>query len=305
MKPKVLIVGLGKIGMMYDFSKKINFSNHADSFFNNKNFKLVGGVDTKHKKRKLFAKKYKLPSYSDFVNAYKKLKPNILTISVPTDKFDNIFNLIISNNLRPKLILLEKPGSYNFINLKFFNNYCKKKKIQLFINYQRIYSENLNKIKANITPKVIGKILSINIFYHKGFYNSCSHYINFLFKILNKNKFNNLKIINFKKKNDDYLINFNVYLKYILKFRTNKKNFDEKIVINGSKAKFFYFTEKSKVYVLKNRKKINIDNDFDKLQLNVLKKIIYLYGTNVNFNINNNLKTLKFLNFVTRKLQKS
>ena len=55
MKIKTLIIGLGKIGLFYNFSNvKKNNSNHSDVFFNSKDFFLVGGVEIKN--RNIFKK---------------------------------------------------------------------------------------------------------------------------------------------------------------------------------------------------------------------------------------------------------
>lgn len=303
MKPKVLIIGLGKIGMMYNFyDKAINYTNHCDAFFNNENFQLVGGVEVSSKKKKLFNKKYKLPCYSNFKVAYKKHKPDILVLSVPTDQLENFFLQITKNNLKPKLILLEKPGAYDYIKLKNFFEYCKIKKIQLFLNYQRSYSLNLSNIRNHLSSSKFGKIKSINIYYHKGFFNSCSHYVNFLFILLKMNNIKNLKILSYKKIKRDYLINLNFKMKYLINLKINVKDQPEKIVFNGSKAKICFFTELSKIYLYLGKKKYLIESDFKNQQLNVLKKIKKLICKKNNFNINNNLKTLKLLNLVTKNL---
>lgn len=303
MKPKVLIIGLGKIGMMYNFyNKKIKYNNHSDAFFDNKNFQLIGGVELNKERRKLFRKKYKLPCYSNLKVAYKKCKPDILVLSVSTEKSEHFFECIKENNLRPKLILLEKPGSYEYIKLKFFYNYCKAKKIQLFFNYQRSYSQKLLNFRNFLDYKKIGKLKSINIYYSKGLYNSCSHYLNLLFLLLKTNTIKNLKILDHKKIKKDFLVNFSFQMKYLVNFRVIKNKMPEKIIFNGSKINVIYLTELSKIYYYIGKKKYLINNDFNTQQLNVLKKINQLIGTGVNFNITNNLKTLKFLNSVTKDL---
>jgi hypothetical protein len=65
MKIKTLVVGLGNIGMMYNFKKKKSFSNHCSAVTNNLNFDLIGAVETKSFKRNLFKKKFKLPCFAN------------------------------------------------------------------------------------------------------------------------------------------------------------------------------------------------------------------------------------------------
>ena len=56
MKKRAFIIGLGNIGMMYDYNinKKDIALTHANALSNNKNFTLVGAYDNDLKKRKLF-----------------------------------------------------------------------------------------------------------------------------------------------------------------------------------------------------------------------------------------------------------
>ena len=58
---KVLIVGLGSIGMNYDLNDKSGkkILTHANAFSNNDYFTLIGGVDLKEESRKTFNKRYK------------------------------------------------------------------------------------------------------------------------------------------------------------------------------------------------------------------------------------------------------
>ena len=51
MKIETLVVGLGKIGMLYDYKKKKHFNNHCDAIKNHSFFKLIGGVDINKKKK--------------------------------------------------------------------------------------------------------------------------------------------------------------------------------------------------------------------------------------------------------------
>ena len=70
MKIKTLIIGVGKIGFEYGFKKNFNLS-HFKSFQENKNFEIIGIVDTNLKKKNFFIKK-KIPFFSNFKEAIKK-----------------------------------------------------------------------------------------------------------------------------------------------------------------------------------------------------------------------------------------
>ena len=67
-----LVVGLGQIGMLYDYKKNDKYLSHAQSILKSKNFVLKAGIDTSYNKRNKFKKKFKpafqiLQKHSKFV----------------------------------------------------------------------------------------------------------------------------------------------------------------------------------------------------------------------------------------------
>ena len=54
MKISTIVVGLGKIGMMYDFKKKNHYNNHCQALETHKNFNLIAAVDSDKNKKKNF-----------------------------------------------------------------------------------------------------------------------------------------------------------------------------------------------------------------------------------------------------------
>ena len=91
---KVLIIGLGNIGLLYDFNKKNMQLTHSTAFFNNKSFKLIGGVDKSKNKINLFKKKFNTEGFTEIGHALEKLSPDIIVISTETDKHLKIINEI-------------------------------------------------------------------------------------------------------------------------------------------------------------------------------------------------------------------
>jgi|688.fasta_scaffold254635_2 hypothetical protein len=297
MKIKTLVVGLGNIGMMYNFKKKKSFSNHCSAVTNNLNFDLIGAVETKSFKRNLFKKKFKLPCFANLSSAFIHTNPELIIISVPTNRMDSIFKIIIKKKIIPKIILLEKPGSFSYKNLFKFVDFCKLKKIKLMINYNRMYSKKINKIEKYLNFKFIGSLSEIKIIYHKGFYNSCSHYINFLQLFYKISDVNNIVIHKIKKIKKDYLVDckFKSKSKYTFKLEVSK-NQDEKIIFIGTKGKIVYLTEKNKIFFKSSSKYIDIENDFHKEQENVLKEVYKFLTNKIFIDISFPLNTLKILN---------
>ena len=294
MKIKTLIIGLGNIGMLYDYKKKNHYNNHCESVNIHPNFELLGGVDINKKRNFLFEGKYNLPSFNTIYLAYKKLIPELIIISTPTENNDQIYKLIMKKKILPKAFLIEKPGSYSFASFQKFSDFCKKKKILIFLNYPRSYSESVKKL-SKIINKDKNEYKSVDIIYRKGFYNSCSHYINFLFTLFDVKNF---KIISLEKRKifkKDFLINCNIKIKLPIKFISASKNIKEKMIFYGKKVKIIYLTEYSQLFLL-DKNKTMIKNDFDKNLKNVFDKIFILYKKKKYFNLENNLNTLKLLN---------
>ncbi len=81
---KSIVIGLGKVGMGYDYNKsKNNFINsHSQSINLNKSFILSAGVDLVKRRRSNFEKKFNKPTYKSISQAIKKVKPKLVVIPV-------------------------------------------------------------------------------------------------------------------------------------------------------------------------------------------------------------------------------
>jgi hypothetical protein len=299
MKRTVLIIGLGKIGMLYK-RDQFNFNNHSDLFFYTKKFKLVSGVDLNKKKNLIFEKKYSLKAYESFIECYQALKPKIIIICVTTSSTKKIYKQIIDNKIKPKYFIIEKPGAFNYLELKKFSIYCKKNQISLLINYQRNFS-NLNlKIKKIVFKnKAFHNLKKIDIIYKKGLYNSCSHYINFLLSILDEKYFQKSIVDKQYKKSDiyDYFLNFSFNSIIPIKF-IYKQNATESIIFYGkNKSKIVYKTEKKKILFHNNNVIKNIVSDIKICQQNLVNKFDTILKKKENL-LKNSLLTLKLANMI-------
>ena len=111
-KHKALIIGLGNIGMGYDYNLSHHdyILTHAQALHNDRNYELLGGVDISRKKQSDFTKKFNLPSFSKINSEVKSLNPDVVSISVNTEFHLNVLKEVV-RSLSPKLIVLEKPIS--------------------------------------------------------------------------------------------------------------------------------------------------------------------------------------------------
>jgi hypothetical protein len=297
MKISTIVVGLGKIGMMYDFKKKNHYNNHCQALETHKNFDLIAAVDSDKNKKKNFLKKYNLPFFTNLSKAFKETKPNLIIISTPTSQNDKLFDYIKRYNINPKIFLIEKPGSYNYDNFKKFIVFCKKKKIRIIINYQRSFCDSLKIFNKFLS---LDKNIKIYVNYKKSFYNSCSHYINFFFKIIKTKNYKIIDVSSYKQFNKDFVADCKIKIKYLIEFKF-KKNSQEKIIFqNSKKHSLTYYTEKSKI-ILKKQSISNIKNNFNLNLKNLLDTIYRQYKKKNNFNLNSSLTTLKIITNIKKR----
>jgi predicted dehydrogenase len=178
---KVLIIGLGKIGMGYDINNNStkDILSHSKAFNEHKNFKLIGGVDPDKNKCNLFSLTFGCHSYTSLDDALANNKPDIFVVSTPTELHYDTINNILSKFI-PTAILCEKPISYSLKEAKKIIQLCKKLKCKLYINYMRRSDVGVQEIVKRINKNLIIPPAKGIVFYSKGIYNSASHFINLL-----------------------------------------------------------------------------------------------------------------------------
>jgi predicted dehydrogenase len=282
-KKKVLIVGLGNIGLHYDLKKnnKLFKLSHSNCFSQHNFFDLQGAVDKKINNLKLFHKKYGKNIFSNLKKALNFISPEIIVVSTTSKTHLSVIKDIFKNS-KPELILCEKPLSNNYIDALKIYKLCIKNNCKLLVNYSRRYDSYLLKIK-NFLKKNAKTRLLCNIYYSKGLLNNGSHFLNlseYLFGKLIKVKI--LKRNNFLK---DYTINFYAKFKYADVNFINTQNlftsnyfeiFSDKYLIRSNQNIIYYYKiEKDKLY-----------NKLDTLS-NVKKNLTKINPDLVNFNVVN------------------
>ena len=197
------LIGLGNIGFDYKRNTLDSIQNHAKALHSINKFKLICGIDKSYKKIKQFKKIYKVNTFKNLNEAKKLYNPELFVVSVSSV---NLFSIVkkIALNFKPKVIVCEKPIAYQYNKILKLVNLLKKKKIKLFINFQRRSDPSYISLKKSIKKnkiKMMGKV-----FYEKGFIYNCCHYINLMMFVFGKYKSH--KVLMRKKLNNfDYRIN--------------------------------------------------------------------------------------------------
>ncbi|MBD1141565.1 Gfo/Idh/MocA family oxidoreductase [Pelagibacterales bacterium SAG-MED32] len=287
MRTKCLVVGLGNIGMLYDYNTNSNDTlSHCNAISRHKNFELIGGVEKSKKLRSQFFKKYKKPTFSKISNYIKDLKPELIVIATPT----NTHLLIIKKILdiyEPKIIICEKPMDSSYKNAKKIYDLCKKSKINLFVNYMRQSDKSTSVIREIIKKESNKHSLKAIVWYSKDFMTNCSHFINLIENWFGELK--NIKEISKKiadKKKNFYSIDFVAFYKnanVVFSFSPDKKKELNSIEIITSNLRLNYQDGGKEIYYTRfkntdqkkgeTKTKRYIKNQLDQYQYNVYNEI--------------------------------
>jgi predicted dehydrogenase len=177
----VLIVGLGQVGMGYDLNldpDKYIYS-HSQAFNRHPDFHLIAGVDPDSKKRQDFELKYKCFAYADIETALDQSKPELVVIATPTLQHKETLVRVLSRS-QPKVVLCEKPLSYDLEEGRFMVNECSKRGISLHVNYIRRSDPGVIEVKRRLELGDIKYPIKGVAWYTKGFIHNGSHFFNLL-----------------------------------------------------------------------------------------------------------------------------
>ena len=124
-----LVIGLGNVGMGYDFNSSY-IQSHCKAIDFHKGFYLAGAVEKSKVKRLSFEKKFKKPSFKNCKSALKKIDPEIIIICSSTKTHLPLLKEILSIH-KPRVIVCEKPMGENFKHSLEILNICKTNRIKL------------------------------------------------------------------------------------------------------------------------------------------------------------------------------
>ena len=177
----VLLLGLGQIGMGYDFeAAPVTLAlTHARAFHEHPEFVLAGGVDIDSGKRERFSARYAAPSFPDIDSAIKALRPDIFVIATPTANHREAVDAVLSRH-RPRAILCEKPLAYEFEDAEAIVAACVAKGCALYVNYMRNSEPGALEVKQRLSDRRIESPVKGVVWYSKGVFNNGSHFLNLL-----------------------------------------------------------------------------------------------------------------------------
>lgn len=234
-KFSVTIIGLGNIGMLYDFNNNSNhiFLSHLKSFNYHSDFEVINVVDNDESKLFKVKKRFgtKINVFKD-VSDIRDMTDVVVLSSIYNVNYKHFKKL--KKNDKIKLILIEKPfwnETNNFSNIDLLST-------KFYINYFRKSIPFFRKLKTNINNKLFGNVLGVHAYYSKGLKNNGSHVLDLVNYFFGNNfDLNSVKTINEVDDNtrDDTSISFSI------KYNYNGTNFP--VILQSLNEKFFSLIE--------------------------------------------------------------
>lgn len=179
MTRKVLVVGLGQIGMGYDINSPPTerIATLSRAFAEHGDFELVGGVDIDPERRQLFRLHYGRPAFPSVKAAINETLPSIVVIAVPTNAHYQVFSQVMEIGA-PKAILCEKPLSYDLAEAEDMVSRASNSGVMLYTNYMRRCDQAVIEVHRRLADKEIAGPIKGVCWYSKGLFNNGSHYLN-------------------------------------------------------------------------------------------------------------------------------
>lgn len=181
MSHSVALIGLGRIGMLYDLN--LNESDyvfsHARAFSMHPGFDLIGAVDPALALREQFSEKYKVPAFPTVSELLSHESPDVVVVASPTPTHLAVIKEVLQL-CKPKLILCEKPLAYSSDDAQAIIKHCHNKGVQLFVNYIRRADPGVMEIKARLSSGQISSSFKAVVWYSKGLLHNGAHFLDLL-----------------------------------------------------------------------------------------------------------------------------
>ena len=182
MKYNVALIGLGDIGLRYDYGLPFySYTlSHYRAFKKHPNFEIIAAVEPDIERIYKGNHEFDFPIFSKLQSLSDIKNIDIFVIANPTDMHCKT-GLEILENHSPRAIFCEKPLSHNFEEAKEFNRKCDEYGVNLFLNYFRRVDPALIYVKSLIKKNVLKPPFKCHAFYTKGLIHNGSHFIDLFY----------------------------------------------------------------------------------------------------------------------------
>lgn len=178
---RVLVVGLGNVGMGYDLELPFPeyVLTHARAFHRHAAFDLVAGVDERAEQRSTFERHFGSPAMADLEDAVRRYEPDVVALAVPTNLHGSMLKTVLRAG-RPRAILCEKPLADDVEEAERMARACVDREVGLLVNFSRRSEPGALEVKRRVCAGEIRQPLKGVVWYSKGLFNTASHFVNLL-----------------------------------------------------------------------------------------------------------------------------
>lgn len=175
------IVGLGRIGMLYDrhLPASSHVLSHARAFAEHPDFALVGAADLDPPLREDFSRLYGAPAYPSVGELVAAAKPDVLVIASPTKTHARVLQEALDRHA-PRLVLCEKPLAYDAAEAQAMIDTCERRGVLLFVNFIRRADPGVREIASRIASGKIAAPFKSAVWYSKGLLHNGSHLVDLM-----------------------------------------------------------------------------------------------------------------------------
>ena len=184
MKITTAIIGLGKIGLTYDFNqdeKDTEFSvrTHCRAVSESYFFEITTLIDLDSAALEFATRKYGGQGFKSLSEVKHQASPRLVIISLPTSEHLNTL-LEISNFWHPDVYLIEKPFGASSSEARKMNEVLLKQNSKVYVNYIRRFLPNFKSLKSSKIFDGRGSLLSVKITGYGTLLNIFSHFLDLL-----------------------------------------------------------------------------------------------------------------------------
>jgi len=166
-KLKAAIVGLGRIAsLLEDDALREKPCTHAGAIAANHDCELVAGCDLNEERRRLFAEKWRVPTYADAAEMLEAHRPKLLVVATHPDSHYRYCKL--AAELGAAAVICEKPLADNLGEARKIAKLATIGKPAIVTNHERRYSADYIRARAILGEGKLGRLLSVRAVLYMG-----------------------------------------------------------------------------------------------------------------------------------------
>ena len=174
---RALIVGCGKIAGFFEEPGSELVYGHALAYWKNKNISQIAFVDIDSGKARQMAQRYAGKWFSDIQLGLDIFKPEIVSVCTPDQTHFSIVNEIILSNVKPGVVLLEKPACGSSMELDTIQQNSIENNVAVVVNHSRRFDRHYHHLKEFIDNNIYGSLIRADFTYYGGWKHNGIHLI--------------------------------------------------------------------------------------------------------------------------------